>query len=90
LDGHGQAYCRRAAFWWLVAEAAWDDRVVTVSGKLLRLQRGQLRTLSAPGASRARGRCGPALPPWPDLLYKGGEGADDLHRFGRDDGAGGR
>jgi hypothetical protein len=42
LNGRKEVFSRHAAFWWLVAEASWEERSIAVLGKPLRLSRGQL------------------------------------------------
>jgi hypothetical protein len=38
----GQPFDRRAAWLWLISEAAWDNRIVEVAGRRINLMRGQL------------------------------------------------
>jgi hypothetical protein len=42
LDASGEAYCRRAAWVWLIENARWAAGPVNVMGKTVHLQRGQM------------------------------------------------
>jgi hypothetical protein len=42
LSPRGQEYDRRSAWVWLIENAAWAARTVTINGKLVNLDRGQL------------------------------------------------
>lgn len=42
LAGKREPFCRRAAFAWLVENAAWQDRQVNIAGRTIALDRGRL------------------------------------------------
>lgn len=42
LSGKREPFCRRAAFAWLVENAAWQARQVNIAGRTITLDRGQL------------------------------------------------
>jgi hypothetical protein len=42
LGGRRDAFCRRAAWAWLIEEACWADRRVSIKGSTVTLQRGQV------------------------------------------------
>jgi hypothetical protein len=42
LDAPGEAFCRRAAWVWLIEKARWADGPVNIQGKTVHLQRGQM------------------------------------------------
>ncbi len=42
LSGKREPFCRRAAWAWLVENAAWQDRQVNIAGRTITLDRGQL------------------------------------------------
>jgi hypothetical protein len=42
FGGAREEFCRRAAWIWMLEEASWSDRTISISGKPLTLRRGQL------------------------------------------------